>query len=94
MKIDFNTAAEMLKNCDNAYILIHQSPDGDCVGSGTALYYILKSMGKKARVICSDEIPHRFDFMREEYKDEEFEPEFIIAADVADIKLLGKYKEI
>ncbi len=94
MKIDFNTAADILRSCDNAYILTHQSPDGDCIGSGTALYYILKSMGKKARVLCSDEIPKRFDFMRTDYTDEEFEPEIIIATDVADINLLGKYKEI
>lgn len=94
MKIDFNAAADILRSCGNAYILTHQSPDGDCIGSGTALYYILKSMGKKARVLCSDEIPKRFDFMRKEYCDEEFEPEIIIATDVADINLLGKYKEI
>ena len=37
MKIDFNEAAGLLKNCGNAYILIHQSPDGDCTGSGAAL---------------------------------------------------------
>ena len=50
MKIDFNEAAEMLKNCGDAYILIHQSPDGDCTGSGTALYHILKYLGKRARI--------------------------------------------
>lgn len=94
MEIDFNSTAEMLKNCKSAYILIHQSPDGDCIGAGTALYYILRSMGKKARVVCSDAIPHRYDFMHEEYADEKFEPELIIAADVADEKLLGKYREI
>lgn len=94
MKINFNQAAEMLKNCEDAYILIHQSPDGDCTGSGTALYYILTKMGKRARVICSDEIPKRYDFMREEYEDKEFEPKFIIASDVADEKLLGKYKDV
>ncbi|MBE6844240.1 MAG: bifunctional oligoribonuclease/PAP phosphatase NrnA [Ruminococcus sp.] len=94
MKIDFNTAADILKSCGSAYILTHQSPDGDCIGSGTALYYILRGMGKKARVLCSDEIPKKFDFMRREYTDEEFEPEIIIAADVADAKLLGRYNEI
>lgn len=94
MTIDFKEAAEILKSCGNAYILIHQSPDGDCIGSGTALYHILKYMGKKARVICSDEIPKRYDFLTESYTDEEFEPDIIIASDVADINLLGKYKEI
>ncbi len=94
MNIDFKAAAEILKSCGNAYILTHQSPDGDCIGSGTALYYILKSMGKKAKVLCSDEIPHKFDFMRKDYVEEEFEPDIIIATDVADIKLMGKYKDI
>lgn len=94
MKIDFNEAAGLLKNCENAYILIHQSPDGDCTGSGIALYHILKYMGKKAKVICSDEIPARYDFLTESYIDEEFEPEFIIASDVADINLLGDYKDL
>lgn len=94
MKIDYNEAAEILKKSENVYILIHQSPDGDCIGSGTALYHILKYMGKRARVICSDEIPERYAFMRTGYSDEEFEPEFIMAADVADINLLGKYREI
>ncbi len=94
MKIDFKEAAELLKNCGNAYILIHQSPDGDCTGSGTAIYHMLKHMGKKAKVVCSDEIPDRYNFMTNGYVDEDFEPDFIIAADVADINLLGKYKEI
>ena len=94
MKIDFNEAAGLLKNCGNAYILIHQSPDGDCTGSGAALYHILKYMGKKAKIICSDEIPKRYGFITDGYTDEDFEPEFIIASDVADINLLGRYKEI
>lgn len=94
MKINYEQAAKMLSECGNAYILIHQSPDGDCIGSGMAIYHILKSMGKKARVLCSDEIPKRYSHMTRDYVDEEFEPDNIISTDVADIKLLGKYKEI
>lgn len=94
MKIDFNEAAELLKNCGNAYILIHQSPDGDCTGAGTAIYHMLRYLGKKAKIICSDEIPSRYSFITGSYTDEDFEPEYIIAADVADEKLLGKYKDI
>ncbi len=93
MKIDFNEAAAILKNCGNAYIIIHQSPDGDCTGSGIALYHMLKYMGKKAKIICPDEIPDRYDFITEGYIDEDFEPEFIIASDVADINLFGNCKE-
>lgn len=94
MKIDFKKAAELLKNCGNSYILIHQSPDGDCIGSGTALYHMLRFMGKKAKVVCPDDIPNRYGFITDGYADENFEPDFIIASDVADAKLLGKYQEI
>ena len=92
MNIDYKKAAELLKNCGNAYILIHQSPDGDCIGSGMTVYHILKSMGKKARILCSDDIPKRYSFITEDYIDEEFEPDSIISVDVADTNLLGKYK--
>lgn len=29
--------AAWLKECEDAYILIHRSPDGDCIGAGYAL---------------------------------------------------------
>lgn len=93
MNIDYIEAAEIIKNCNSAYILIHQSPDGDCIGAGTALYHILKYLGKKAKVVCPDEIPERYGFMRKGYIDEDFEPDFIISTDVADANLLGALKE-
>ena len=92
MDIDYKKAAELLKNCGNAYILIHQSPDGDCIGAGMTIYHLLKSMGKKAKILCSDDIPKRYAFLTEDYEDEDFEPDYIISTDVADINLLGKYK--
>lgn len=47
MKIDFNEAAGLLKNCGNAYILIHQSPDGDCTGLGRRALPHIEIYGKK-----------------------------------------------
>ena len=88
--ITVKQAAERLLKADNAYILIHRSPDGDCIGSGYALAMALQSLGKKARVLCSDEIPSRYHFMLPEAQTlEYFEPEIIISSDVADDKLLG-----
>ena len=29
--------AAWLQQCEDAYILIHRSPDGDCIGAGYAL---------------------------------------------------------
>ncbi|MBQ8513913.1 MAG: bifunctional oligoribonuclease/PAP phosphatase NrnA [Ruminococcus sp.] len=83
------TAAH-LTACESAEILIHRSPDGDCIGSGYALLYALRQMGKKARVVCHDPIPERYHFMLPEVQTLElFHPELIVAVDVADEKLLG-----
>ncbi len=83
------TAARLLE-AESAYILIHRSPDGDCIGSGYALALALRSLGKKARVFCSDPIPERYHFMLPKAETlEHFEPDMIISADVADEKLFG-----
>lgn len=94
MKIDAYEAAEFLKTHDDYLILMHASPDGDTLGSGHALCGILQRMGKRARAVCPDPIPHRFDYMFRAVKDQEFEPQTIVCVDVADTKLLGEMKEL
>ncbi len=89
MQINLNETAEFLKEHDNYYILTHQSPDGDTMGSGFALCRVLRNMGKNANVLCSDEFPRKYGFMYEDYEPRKFAPETIAAVDVADAKLLG-----
>lgn len=89
MQITYSEAAEFLRSNDNYYILTHANPDGDTIGSGFGLCYILRKMGKKANVFCSDDFPRRYDFMYESYIPQKFSPETIVAVDVADPKLLG-----
>ncbi len=93
MKIEINEAAEFLRSHDDYLILMHASPDGDTLGCGYALCTALQRMGKRARAVCPDEIPHRFDYMREDVSQQEFEHKTIVAVDVADTKLLGDMKE-
>ena len=40
MNISLTETAEFLKNHDNYYILTHQSPDGDTMGSGFGYYLV------------------------------------------------------
>ena len=94
MNIGLREAEAFLKNCDNVYILIHQSPDGDCIGAGFALNDILRSMGKKSAVLCCDNFSKKFDFITDVENNTDFTPDTIISVDVADTKLLGKYQEI
>lgn len=77
-----------LREQENILILCHQSPDGDTLGSGYALYYALRDMGKQARVTCSDPIPPQFLYLTPETMPD-FEPDCVVAVDVADPQLLG-----
>ena len=94
MLIDMNSACKMLESIksSDAVILIHQSPDGDCIGAGYALRELLAQLGIRSRVECSDIIPKRYDFITKgsslpEYED--LKPQYVISVDVADPQLLG-----
>ena len=86
--------AAWLQTCERAVILIHQSPDGDCIGAGYALAELLHQMGKQAAVCCSDPIPERYAFLLSEQDAAPLaEPDCVLAVDVADPKLLGRLQE-
>lgn len=93
MRIEINEAVEFLKSHDDYLILMHASPDGDTLGCGFALCGALQRMGKRAKAICPDPIPHRFDYMREAFTEQDFETKIIVSVDVADSRLFGDMKE-
>lgn len=90
MFIDLKETARLLKENNNILLLCHSHPDGDTLGSATALAYALMQQGKKVAVKCGDGIPDSFNFMFAEMTNEEFEPGFTVAVDIADPKLLGR----
>lgn len=90
IRITRNDAADILKSADKILILTHQSPDGDTLGSGYAICRALRSLNKQANVICGDIVPAKYDYLSEGIDIQDFEPEFILAVDIADPKLLGK----
>lgn len=94
MYIGYSEAETFLRNCKDAVIITHQSPDGDCIGAGFGLKDILAELGIRSRVVCSDKFPSRYDFITNTGAGEDFEPETVIAVDIADTKLMGKYKDI
>lgn len=94
MLIGLSETAQILKNCRDAVIITHQSPDGDCIGAGFALKDILAELGIRSRVVCSDEFPSRYDFMTCVGCGEDFEPQSIISVDIADVQLMGSLIEV
>jgi phosphoesterase RecJ-like protein len=93
--ITIDQAAERLKKADNVVLLMHRSPDGDTTGSAFALFHTLRSLGKKAKVVCSDDFPRVYSYMYglNEENTENFEPQYVVAVDVADLQLLGDLRE-
>lgn len=88
-RVSVAQAAELLKGADDVLILMHKSPDGDTVGSGSALLRALLSLGKRARAECSDPIPRAFPNLLPEGT-EEFSPKFVVSVDIADTTLFGE----
>ena len=85
--ISASAAASFLERSDKFVILTHASPDGDTLGSAYALADALCALNKRVFVVCPDKIPEKFGYLIKEY--EAFEPETVIAVDIADEKLLG-----
>ncbi len=89
MMINIAEAAQFLLKNDKFLLLCHISPDGDTVGSATALARALKTKGKQVMIKCGDKLTKDYDFLFSGLDMPEFEPEHVVAVDVADNKLLG-----
>ena len=92
--LDLRQTCDFILEHDNYLILTHAMPDGDTLGSAYALCAGLINMGKKAKVVCSDELPRQYEYFTKKVVFPEFSEETIISCDVADRKLLGKYEEL
>ena len=94
MKITLNEAAKQCLEQDKFLVLSHRAPDGDTLGSASALCTALHRMGKQVRFACSDEIGKKYEDLFSEIQEfttpeEGFAPEWIISVDLADVSLLG-----
>lgn len=54
------TAVQQAKNI---LVITHIGPDGDAVGSITAVGVALRQMGKHATLLCDDPLPERFSYL-------------------------------
>lgn len=89
MVIDKIQCAKLLKEHDEFVVLCHEHPDGDTLGAAFALCEILRLMGKKRVVKCSDIIPKDFYYMTDSFVPDQVTDPYIVSVDVADEKLLG-----
>lgn len=93
MKISVKECADILREKDNILILTHANPDGDTLGSGFALCRALMKIGKICAVINEDDIPKKYNYLFDDIVEIKFKPDYVVAVDVATVKLLGGLEE-
>lgn len=88
--------AERLKEAENIILLSHTNPDGDTVGSVSALAYALKETGKSITCLCDTDIPERLRFICGDLYKKDYAlsgNELIVSVDVASPEMLGALRE-
>ena len=86
--------ADRLLAAERIAVVTHIRPDGDTVGSCSALCLALTAMGKDAVMIPADKIPARLEFLTEGVKlSDSAEGRFVVTCDVASPAQLGAMYE-
>lgn len=63
IRFAFKEAHETLKDAGRVLVVCHRRPDGDAIGSSTALITWLRSRGAQATGFCVDAVPEQYDFI-------------------------------
>lgn len=76
--------AAFLLNHDGFLLVTHKNPDGDTLGSASALCHALNRLGKSARLYRNPEITEKYiPYVAPFLTAEEFNPQCIVSVDVA-----------
>lgn len=90
--ITVQEASARLAAHDRIRVLTHQSPDGDTLGCAGALCLGLRALGKQAQFVCADPIPGKYQSMLAPLTVQTFDPDYVVAVDLADPQLLGNLR--
>lgn len=79
----------------HALVITHVDPDGDAIGSLTAVGIALKQMGIKVTLVCDDAVPTRFSYLNmadavRSQPDSNIAYDLLIAVDCGDESRMGK----
>ena len=87
--ITLDEVVELLQENDRFRILTHSYPDGDTLGCAFALVFALRKLGKQANIAINGALPSKFGYLAVNYREQDFDPEYIVSVDVAAMTLLG-----
>jgi len=88
VSMTLSSTVEYLKSHDGFLILTHKNPDGDAVGSASALCRALRAIGKHAAVFPNPGFTSRYAAYLNGLTNLDFTPSCIVAVDIADAKLI------
>lgn len=83
-----------IEQADKILVVTHVGPDGDALGSLTAVGLALAQMGKQATLMCDDNVPDRFAYLSlsdqvQRPPDEKYQFNLLIAVDCGDEQRMG-----
>ncbi|MDI3530903.1 MAG: bifunctional oligoribonuclease and phosphatase NrnA, partial [Candidatus Atribacteria bacterium] len=98
MQETFRKVADVFKKKDYFTITSHQNIDGDGIGSALAVYFLLKGLNKKARVIYDAPVPYFYEFLPgvsfiEKFAGSDFKKEVLVVVDCSNLKRTGQIAE-
>ncbi len=60
---DIERVSQIIETKNHFLIITHVFPDGDSLGSQTALHNLLKALGKKSHMFCADQLPYQYRYL-------------------------------
>jgi len=96
--MDWTQVSAMIDDAQHILLTTHENPDGDGLGSASAVYYYLQSEGKDCRIINCSPLPEEYEFLNKENIFEKYETdsfdEWFATCDLAIIFDVGDYVRI
>ncbi len=96
--INWNNIHKRILAADRILLTTHENPDGDGLGSASAMYYFLKGYGKECRIVNCSPLPLEFSFLNKDNIFETFDldhhKDWIKSADLVLIFDVGDYRRL
>ncbi len=94
MNDSIQSIANALTESGSIVVISHISPDGDTLGSASALAMALEKLGKKVRITCEGKVPYMLRMLplKERFESEPSvdEPYTAVSVDCGDVMRMGK----
>ncbi len=92
------TILQKIKQSTSVAVFGHQSPDGDCLGCLSAIYFLCQKLNKNVNAFVDDNLPNRYAFLDTRFLNsipfDSKNYDLFISVDVADKHQLGTYASV